>query len=252
MIFVVDQSVSPQYYWIMPIKKIKQKTIVEQVMSKIKDLIASGAYNPGDKIPTEHELAESFGVGRSSIREAIKIFNYLGVLESRAAIGTFVQEKSNISTEALSWSLLLGENELNEMIDLRGSIEIWSMFNLSNEIKSSSSWGREIVEELQDIVKSMEKSSQTDDRKALVEADFQFHKTIITGCRNTLFTSLFETLKSFLHDEIDKSQLDYLDLSKIPSEHKELLNALLSGDKSIVYSAYSDHIINIKKRLRNK
>ena len=168
----------------MPIKKIKQKTVVEQVMSKIKDLIATGTYSPGDKIPTEHELAISFGVGRSSIREAIKIFNYLGVLESRTAKGTFVRERSGISVEALTWSMLLGEDELNEMIDLWGSIEIWAMFNLT--------------------------------------------------------------------DKIDKSQMDYKDLSKIPSEHKEMLNALLSGDKSIVYSAYSDHISNIKERLRNR
>ena len=61
----------------MSIEKIKKTTIVEQVMEQIKALIASGAYKSGDKIPTELELAESFGVGRSTIREAIKIFNHL-------------------------------------------------------------------------------------------------------------------------------------------------------------------------------
>ena len=86
----------------MPLKKVKQKTVVDQVMDQIKELIASGEYKPGDKIPTEMELAKDFGLGRSSIREAIKIFNYLGVLESRAAIGTIVRERSQISTEALT------------------------------------------------------------------------------------------------------------------------------------------------------
>ena len=251
MIFIIDQQVLPRYYQDMSIKKIKQKTIVEQVMSNIKNLIASGAYKPGDKIPTEHALAELFGVGRSSIREAIKIFNYLGVLESRAAIGTFVRERSSISIEALTWSMLLGEDELNEMIDLRGSIEVWAMFKLTDEIAAQSPLGSEIVEKLQNIVKSMEISSLKSDRTALVEADFQFHKSIITGCRNELFSSIFETLKSFLYDEIDKSQMDYKDLSKIPSEHKDLIGALLSGDKAVVYSTYSNHIVNIKKRLAN-
>ena len=50
-----------------------------------------------------------FGVGRSSIREAIKIFNYLGIMESKAALGTFISERSNISREALTWALLLGK-----------------------------------------------------------------------------------------------------------------------------------------------
>ena len=92
--------------------KIRQQTVVAQVMGEIRELIASNAYAAGDKIPTEKELAERFGVGRSSIREAIKIFTYLGVLESRAALGTFVRDRSQISSEALSWSLLLGNDEL--------------------------------------------------------------------------------------------------------------------------------------------
>ena len=70
---------------------IRQQTVVTQVMGEMRNLIASGAYVPGDRIPTEKELAERFGVGRSSIREAIKIFNYLGILSSKAALGTFVR-----------------------------------------------------------------------------------------------------------------------------------------------------------------
>ena len=139
----------------MAIKKIKKTTVVEQVMEQIKTLIATGAYKPGDKIPTELELSESFGVGRSSIREAIKIFNYMGVLRSQAAKGTFVEERSNISSESLTWSLLLGEDELNEMIDLRCSIEIWAMFKLVDEISSKSSGGILVIEDLKLIIENI-------------------------------------------------------------------------------------------------
>jgi GntR family transcriptional regulator, transcriptional repressor for pyruvate dehydrogenase complex len=236
----------------MSIKKIKKTTVVEQVMEQIKTLIASGAYKPGDKIPTELELSESFGVGRSSIREAIKIFNYMGVLRSQAAKGTFVEERSNISSESLTWSLLLGEDELNEMIDLRGSIEIWAMFKLTDEISRMSTGGLVVVDELKIIVEKMRVSAVEIDRESLIEADFQFHNIIVQGCNNTLFTSLFETLRSFLYIEIKQSQLDYTDLSMIPDEHQLMLDALLTGKKSTVYFAYSDHISNIKKRLRNK
>ncbi len=235
----------------MPIKKIKKTTVVEQVMEQIKSLISSGAYKPGDKIPTELELSESFGVGRSSIREAIKIFNYLGVLRSQAAKGTFVEERSNISSESLTWSLLLGDDELNEMIDLRGSIEIWAMFKLVDEISAKSSVGNSIVKELKIIVDNMRKYALNGERNNLIEADFQFHNIIIQSCNNTLFTSLIKTLKSFLYNEIEQSQLDYTDLSQIPQEHKLLLDALLSENKSSVYSVYSNHISNIKNRLRS-
>ena len=68
-------------------------------MEKIKELIASGEYTTGGRLPTEQEMAERFGVGRSSIREAIKTFNYLGVLESKTAKGTFVCDSNSISSE---------------------------------------------------------------------------------------------------------------------------------------------------------
>lgn len=236
----------------MSIKKIKKTTVVEQVMEQIKALISSGAYKPGDKIPTELELSESFGVGRSSIREAIKIFNYMGVLKSQAAKGTYVEERSNISSESLTWSLLLGEDELNEMIDLRGSIEIWAMFKLTDEIFSKNTEGLTVVEELKSIVENMKSASLEGSRSKLIELDFNFHLAIMESCNNSLFLSLFDTLKSFLYDEIKQSQLNYDDLSLIPKEHELIINALLTGNKSTVYSAYSDHISNIKKRLRNR
>jgi GntR family transcriptional repressor for pyruvate dehydrogenase complex len=92
-------------------------------MDKIRELIASGRFKTGDRIPTEGELAEMLGIGRSSIREAIKVFNYLGVLDSQTAKGTFVCERSRISAEALTWSILLGQDDYYDLIDTRGADE---------------------------------------------------------------------------------------------------------------------------------
>ena len=64
-----------------------------------------------------------FGVARSSMREAIKIFHYLGVLESQTGRGTYVCDRANISTEALTWSILLGEHDIYEMVHLREVLE---------------------------------------------------------------------------------------------------------------------------------
>lgn len=72
-------------------KKIKNKSVVQTVVDSITKAIINGELRPGDKIPTEMELAESFGVGRNSIREAIKILVYYGILEIRSAEGTFAK-----------------------------------------------------------------------------------------------------------------------------------------------------------------
>ena len=107
----------------MDVTPVKQRTIVFQVIEQFKELIRSGELEPGDKVPNEYELAKHFEVGRSSIREVMKIFQYLGVVELRNPKGTFVSDSSNISSETLLWSMLLGKKEFSNLIELRMSME---------------------------------------------------------------------------------------------------------------------------------
>ena len=111
--------------------------MVEQVMEEIKNLIATGRYKVYDQIPPESELADMFGVSRPTIREAIKIFNYLGVLKSYTGKGTFVSDSENISIEALTWSILLADNEVSELIELREVIEQRGLENLTQKYKKN-------------------------------------------------------------------------------------------------------------------
>ena len=229
--------------------KIRQKTVVGQVMEKMRELISSGAYRPGDQIPTEQVLSERFGVGRSSIREAIKIFNYLGVLESKTARGTYVCERSNISREAITWALLLGNDDLDSIIELRGAMELWSFIRIAGLSVSDPTRHSEILQDLAHVLESMRVSVEAGDYHALVQEDYAFHQTILNGSGNQLFISLFDILKSFLLHEIETSQASYKDMRKIHLEHKALYDALKSGDIAQAETSYTAHISNIKSIL---
>ncbi|OQY34354.1 MAG: hypothetical protein B6241_05060 [Spirochaetaceae bacterium 4572_59] len=232
------------------VKKIKQKTVVEQVMEHIKELITSGKYKPGDKLPTENELAERFGIGRSSIREAIKIFNYLGVLESKAAKGTFLSDRANISTEALSWSILLGKDEQQELIETRGAIELWSIMTLTHLQNENPESNTEVIAELQDQVNHMKKSLDSGKPENLVEADYNFHNIIVKSTENSLFYSIYKTLKSFMYEEIVQSQSDYNDPGEIVKEHQQIIDTIVNGQVNHSIETFSSHIENIKSRLQ--
>jgi len=236
----------------MPLKKVKQKTVVDQVMDQIKELIASGEYKPGDKIPTEMELAKDFGLGRSSIREAIKIFNYLGVLESRAAIGTIVRERSQISTEALTWSLLLGEDEFEEMVDLRGAIELRCMCKIAQMINNDEKEAHKLIADLEEIVGKMRAAATKKDYQTISELDLGFHRLVIEAGGNELFDSLYETLKAFLKEEVETTNLNYQNPDEIWHEHQELLDAIKTGDKKVVLVEYEDHLKNILLHLNKR
>ena len=234
---------------------IRQQTVVAQVMDEIRNLIASGAYAPGDRIPTEKELAERFGIGRSSIREAIKIFNYLGVLRSKAALGTFVQERSSISSEALTWAMLLGRDELQDIIDMRGAVELMSLIKLIDSLRRGRPEGSEAASALEGILDAMDRASREDNRDQLKEQDYSFHYLIIKSSLNPLFIAIYETLRSFLEDEIGRSQDDYDNPRQIYLEHRQILDAVLEaaakGGTEELVSVYTGHIENIKRRLEH-
>ena len=72
------------------LKRIKSESVVQQIIDTLIGAMIRRELRPGDQIPTEMELAESLGVGRNSVREAIKILVYFGVLEIRRPEGTYV------------------------------------------------------------------------------------------------------------------------------------------------------------------
>ena len=232
----------------MPDDRIKHKTIVEQVMKKIQDLIATGEFRVSDRIPTENTLAERFGVGRSSVREAIKVFNYLGVLESKPAKGTFISKTANVSKEALTWSILLGKNDLRELIEIRGAIETFSIITITESYKKDPSSSVRLLNTLDDQVRIMKKSSMKASRKRLIEADYNFHNAIIRGGSNKVFSSIYHSLKSFMFEEIDKSYNYVYEEKSIAKDHEEIIDTIKTGDKLKAVKVILKHVDLIKKR----
>ena len=231
------------------IEKIQQKTVVAQVMEKIRQLIANGQYRVHDKIPTEAELSQMFGVGRSSIREAIKIFNYLGILESQAAKGTFVSDRTSISSEALTWSILLGQDDLFELLEVRGSLELWSILNLQARFKADPESVRPNMEKIEAYARIMEEAVHESMGDKFVKADFNFHCTLIEAGGNSLFASIYRTLSAFVQDAMAKTRKYGRKLEDTYNEHMEILKVIKSGERTRAIELVQSHFSHVKKSL---
>lgn len=107
------------------LKKLNSESVVQQVINCLTDAMINKELRPGDKIPTEMELAASLGVGRNSIREAIKILVYLGVLEIRRAEGTFVCEGfSESMIDPMIYGIILDKTDsYDNLMELREMVE---------------------------------------------------------------------------------------------------------------------------------
>lgn len=231
-------------------KAIKQKTVVAQVMEQIRELIASGEYSVGDKIPTESELAEMFGLGRSSIREALKVFNYLGILESKAALGTFVSDSTNVSSEALSWVILLGKNELFEMVEFRGALETWTLLKIAQEAELNPEIVNNLADDLEAVVEDFKTAIKRGSIEELITADYEFHRVLIKYCDNSLFTTIYDILRDFMFEEIKATYIIYNNYDFAIDEHMAIINSIRTGDLSKMQKSLKKHITDITERLR--
>ena len=110
---------SPSY-----LKSLKKESVVQSVINCLTDAMRSKELKPGDRIPPEPELASSLGVARSSVREAIKILTYLGVLESKRSEGTFVCDGFRESMiDPMVYGILLNQDSSENLMELRQMVE---------------------------------------------------------------------------------------------------------------------------------
>ena len=144
--------------------------------------MVSGELKPGDKLPTEPELAATFGVARTSVREATKILTYLGVLESRRSEGTFVANGFQESMiDPMVYGIILNKGEdFDSLMELR---ELTEVGILRLAIKKRSEEGLEAVREKLDAFSdAVEQGNLT----AAFQADNDFHDAVSALCQNDL------------------------------------------------------------------
>lgn len=234
------------------IKPVKQKTVVYQVMQQLKNMIATGRLKPNDKVPNEYELAEMFGVGRSSIREALKIFQYLGVIELRNPKGTFICESSNISSESLLWSMLLGKKDFTDLIELRLVLEHQGLWYLMDYYRKDEKLLKKTIDKLRNEINEMEEAIKTGDQTRRINADYNFHRHIIEVCNNDVFTNLYHTMKSFMYEEINTSQSNVENQKAIIKEHNDLIEIIIKGDYFKATEKFRKHIKDIDDLLASE
>ncbi|SVE24582.1 uncharacterized protein METZ01_LOCUS477436, partial [marine metagenome] len=89
-----------------PYRQIERATVSDAIVDQLRGLVAQGILKPGDRLPSERELCKRFGVGRTSVREALKPLITMGLLEGRMGSGTFVAAETGQFQKSLQWGLL--------------------------------------------------------------------------------------------------------------------------------------------------
>lgn len=178
----MEEVMAPKSDGIVPVKQLK---LSDAVAAQLESLVRSGHFGAEGKFPPERELAEQFGVGRSSMREAISKLETLGIISRSQGVGTFVVNESEQSLQSISL-LSAGSVTALELFEVRYSFEPAGA-ELSAERRTSKD-----IQELKAILK---KANSPDlSPQEFVKLDFEFHNFIVKTTKNRLFQQLYQQL----------------------------------------------------------
>lgn len=174
---------------------ISRHKLVDDIVKQLQKRISNGEIKEGQKLPTEPELMKQFDVGRSTIREALRVLVHAGLLDKRQGAGTFVTTNGVIQ-EPLSQRLRRAE--LLEVYEVRKMLEI-EISRLAAERRDE-----EDLEQMRAALDLRWKAIQQDDLEEYVRADLEFHLSIAKASKNSVASDLFRSFSSVLTDALQK------------------------------------------------
>jgi len=223
---------------------IRKNKVYEEVAKQIERLILK-KLKPGDKLPSERELAEMLQVSRSSIRDAIRSLELVGVVEPRQGAGTIVREPSGTAkVSPFANALERRREQVTELLDFR------KMLEPPLAARAATRASDEEISEMEDILKRQEEKQVTGE--AAIAEDAEFHYSIALASGNTVVLKVIDTLMDLLRDTRERSlQVDGR-AQKSLAGHRRILAAIKRHDTEAANSAMRRHIEDVEEIVLNK
>jgi GntR family transcriptional regulator, transcriptional repressor for pyruvate dehydrogenase complex len=200
---------------------------------------------PGDMLPPERELVRKFGVSRSSIRDAIRSLEAVGLLEPRQGVGTVVREVAADAVVNPVASVILQKRKvINDLLDVRDIIEP----ALARRAALHAS--RRHIAELDSIVHLQEEKVRRGE--LATQEDSSFHYTIALAADNSVMLKLVHVLMDLLRETRERSLQVGGRQEKSLAGHRRILAALKEGDAAAAEAAMRGHLSEIEKIVVNK
>ena len=221
------------------IQPINRATLPQAIVKSITELIATRVWRPGDLIPSEKELARQFQVGRSTVREAVKSLVVLGVLDARAGEGSFVRQTDSRSlASAFEWGLLLGEDNLDDLLALRILVEV-ECVRLAAERRTD-----EQAVKLLGLLRQMRGRGARD--YVFRDLGNEFHVTIAQAAGNALYETLVTTIQQIIRIWFPYGQRPR---PRALAEHLAIGEAIVARDPDAAAIAMRRHIDSTREIL---
>ncbi|MDA1099713.1 MAG: FadR/GntR family transcriptional regulator [Proteobacteria bacterium] len=216
-------------------------------MDQLWHLISTGVLKPGDRLPSERELCKTFGVGRTSVREALKPLITMGILEGRAGSGTYIAAETGQFQKPLEWGLLLDLEGRDDLVETRHMLET-----------NAAHWAamRAKPENLVAIEATIHGMAEHLNNPAQFQAfDATFHFEIARATQNRILYRLINVIRGQIQTWIAERLTLSPDRAKglartSLSQHQAIFTAIKTGNAAAAWSAMDHHIQTATRDLR--
>jgi len=213
--------------------------VTHLLILRFQQMLGDGILTPGAKLPPERELAAHFKVARSSLRQALKVLEIMGVITQKIGDGSYLnRDASTVLRVPMEFLFLLDHTTIEELAELRFIIEP-ALASKAAERASSKD-----IELLRQSITDLENSKG--DRVKMVAADLLFHRTIFQASGNRLTSRLFHTIHRAMLDMITVTS-QMVDLEHTVAFHKPILKAIERRDPDLASRLMKEHIDDASK-----
>lgn len=216
----------------------------ERVADALTQEINAGRLRPGNKLPTEPELAEQFSVSRTVVREAVSRMKSLGLVESRQGSGVYVLEPT-IPPLSFDASYAVSKEAVVQMVEVRRALEA-EVAGLAAQRRTDAD-----IKALRSAIAQLDKAVAAGGDG--VPEDVAFHRAIADAARNPFLLSTLQYLSRFLHGATRVTRANEAwrgDFARqVRDEHQVILAAIETSDPVAARAAAFDHMNNAIRRI---
>ncbi|EWH09811.1 GntR family transcriptional regulator [Catenovulum agarivorans DS-2] len=235
----------------MPILE-RNNSLSQRMVAELGRAIVCGEYTSETGLPSEADLCEQFGVSRTAVREAVKMLSAKGLITSRQRQGISVLPKSSwnlLDSEVLSWSLK-GEVSLQvirEYLQMRKGIEPQAAALAAQTADVHA------IAKIEQAVGKMRIAAESGDPKAELEADIEFHISVLLATKNRFYIHMKEFTSTALRASIQFTSPVKADPIAVVEEHEKIYQAIKSGNseraRNIMYMLIDEAISFVEAKI---
>lgn len=221
---------------------VERRLLTDQAAELLRERIVGGEWEVGAKLPGETTLAAELGIGRSTIREAVRTLAGLGMLESRQGAGVFLRS----TTPPDQWPRVLEAEAILHVVEVRNAVEVEAA-RLAARRRDDSD-----IEAMRRALAGRAAAGDSDDA-TFVDADIAVHRAVVEAAHNPVLSELFETFVPRLRTALIEL-IGVLDLhpqsQPDADEHRMLVDAIEAGDAEEAVRISRAHLDDMAAALR--